>query len=166
MQRSRRHMIDVLFVIALFCVFAVTSLLVVLFGADVYKGIGEDMADNYNIRTSLNFLTEKIRQHDGTGDIILTKFGGEDALLFEREMSDGRIRQNWIFISNNTLQEMSAIKGLDVGGWVGTPIMEIKGLSLVLKEHNILEISITTLDGEVLAAPILLKARNVREDSQ
>ena len=63
-QTYQQHMIDILFVLSLFCVFAVSSALLILFGADIYKKTVQQMENNYSTRTSIAYITEKIRQSD------------------------------------------------------------------------------------------------------
>ena len=36
-KANNQHMIDILFVLSLFCVFALSSVILILFGADIYK---------------------------------------------------------------------------------------------------------------------------------
>ena len=45
-QTYQQHMIDILFVLSLFCVFAVSSALLILFGADIYKKTVQQMENN------------------------------------------------------------------------------------------------------------------------
>ena len=62
-QRSS-HIIDLLFVLSLFCVFTVCAFLVVSIGANVYRATAENMENTYSTRTALAYVTEKLRQHD------------------------------------------------------------------------------------------------------
>ena len=49
-RNENKHMVDVLFVIILFCVFAVSALILVMIGANVYKKTVNDMDSNFNSR--------------------------------------------------------------------------------------------------------------------
>ena len=60
-QLNHQHIIDFLFVLSLFCVFAVSSVLLILFGADIYNKTVQQMECNYSSRTSIAYITEKIR---------------------------------------------------------------------------------------------------------
>ena len=51
-SRENQHMIDILFVLSLFCVFAVSSVVIILFGAHIYRSTVSQMDDNYTARTS------------------------------------------------------------------------------------------------------------------
>lgn len=52
-SRENQHMIDILFVLSLFCVFAVSSVVIILFGAHIYRSTVSQMDDNYTARTSI-----------------------------------------------------------------------------------------------------------------
>ena len=62
--QPRRHVIDLLFTLALFCVFAASALLVVLIGADVYESSARGMDRNFGLQTSLHYVAAKVRQND------------------------------------------------------------------------------------------------------
>ena len=51
-KNENRHMVDVLFVLSLFCVFAFSALMLVIIGADVYKKTAAHMDTNYASRIS------------------------------------------------------------------------------------------------------------------
>ena len=162
MRKGRSHMIDVLFVMALFCVFAVTSLLVVLFGADVYRDIAEDMATNNGIRTSLNYVTEKVRQSDGLGNIHIGMRDGEGALVLERTNGEDTL-QTHIYLEDGILHEITVIKGLDIGEWLGQPVMELKGFSLQKLGEHVLEIRVKDQEGVEYKTIVTLRSATVLE---
>ena len=84
-RTDNRHMVDILFVLALFVVFAFSALMLVILGANVYKKTVNDMDDNFTGRTAHSYLTEKIRQSDVEGAINIISFGeGTDALCITR----------------------------------------------------------------------------------
>lgn len=67
--QPRRHVIDLLFTLALFCVFAASALLVVLIGADVYESSARGMDRNFDLQTSLHYVAAKVRQCDAAGAV-------------------------------------------------------------------------------------------------
>ena len=50
---QKGHVVDFLFTLALFCVFAASALMVVVIGANVYRQTVRGMDSNYDSRTSL-----------------------------------------------------------------------------------------------------------------
>ena len=69
MIKQKNHVVDLLFSLALFCVFAASALTIVIMGADVYQKSVNDMNRNSTIRTSLSYLSEKIHQNDAENAI-------------------------------------------------------------------------------------------------
>ena len=69
-RRQTTHAIDFLFTITLLAFFAISALLAVVIGARVYERITENMSINYDSRTSIAYVTEKIRQHDAAGGVL------------------------------------------------------------------------------------------------
>lgn len=65
------HLIDLLFPLALFCAFAVTSLLVVVVGADVYRRTTDEMDRNFALRTPLAYLSQAVHRTDLAGGISI-----------------------------------------------------------------------------------------------
>ena len=81
MQRARSSVIDVLFTLALFCVFCASALAVVLIGADVYTSTARNMDQNFSARTAVSYVAEKVRQSDAAGAVALGEIGGGQALV-------------------------------------------------------------------------------------
>ena len=126
-QKQEKHFIvDILFVLALFGVFAVSALALVTIGADVYQHTVEDMGVNYESRTGVSYVMEKVRQND-TADSIF------------RYLSDGH------------LKELFMREGASLGGQVlpaGTDIMDLQEFSLSYASDDLIRISLRTASGE------------------
>lgn len=71
-KQEKHYIVDILFVLALFGVFAVSALALVTIGADVYQHTVEDMGVNYESRTAVSYIMEKVRQNDTADSIFLT----------------------------------------------------------------------------------------------
>mgnify|MGYP000271613250 FL=1 len=88
-QKQEKHFIvDILFVLALFGVFAVSALALVTIGADVYQHTVEDMGVNYESRTAVSYIMEKVRQNDTTDSIFLTDLENVPALCMLSEIDE------------------------------------------------------------------------------
>lgn len=80
MNRKNTHSFDTVFILLIFCLFAVCSLFLVLIGANVYKGIVKDMNANNETRASLSYVSNKIRTADAR-DVSVEKIDGEAVLV-------------------------------------------------------------------------------------
>ena len=68
---KQRHMIDFLFPVALFFVFALSALTVILLATQIYRSTTENSSLNYTARTSLSYISEKVHQNDSRQSISL-----------------------------------------------------------------------------------------------
>ena len=100
-----RRVTDILFTLALFCVFAASALIVVYIGADVYRSTVDRAEEDFRLNTTLSFVSTKIRQHDNYGAIRIEQFGGSNALVLEQPIGEN-IFETWIYFYNGTLREL------------------------------------------------------------
>ncbi|MDD2972235.1 MAG: DUF4860 domain-containing protein [Lachnospiraceae bacterium] len=102
-----KHIVDILFVIALFCVFAVSALMLVLIGSNVYRKTVQNMDKNYNTRTSLAYISEKIRQFDETDSIEIGSLDDTNALIL-KTTTDSGVYNTYIYMYQGYLKELFA----------------------------------------------------------
>lgn len=150
------HVTDLLFTLALFCVFAASALLVVLMGANVYKQTAAGMAQNYNTRTSISYLAEKIRQNDVANGIKIESIDGKDALVLEQTVGKSTY-QTWIYSSDGMLREVMVAAGTKVEAADGQPIMEIENLQVEQDIPGMISLTATDLDGKVAVLKMALR---------
>ena len=141
-QAAHRHMIDILFVLSLFCVFAVSSVLLILFGADIYKKTVQQMDSNYSSRTSVAYITEKIRQSDNENAIQIVSQNGTQVLMLINVINEIPYATS-LYEYDGYLYELFARTDLELPLDAGQPVMELHSLSFSQIEPNILEISFT-----------------------
>jgi len=136
------HMIDILFTLALFCVFAASSLMVVLIGANVYQSTVESQEQNFVTCTSVSYVTSKIRQHDASGAVYMDTLDGVDALVLE-QYELGRTFQTWIYHHDGALRELMTESGNagSVHPDAGQSIVEVEEFSISAVNANLLRLS-------------------------
>lgn len=139
-QTSQQHMIDILFVLSLFCVFAISSVLLILFGADIYKKTIQQMENNYTSRTSISYITEKIRQSDVEHAIKIISQDDTQVLMLIRTINNISYATS-LYEYDGYLYELFARTDLELPLDAGQPVMELHSLSFSQIEPNILEIT-------------------------
>lgn len=72
MNNKQPHIIDIIFVLALLGLFALSSLFLITAGSEIYHNTIENMQTNYELRTSTSYLSEKIR-HAPNAELISLK---------------------------------------------------------------------------------------------
>ena len=140
-KNGRKHVIDVIFPIAVFFVFAASALAVLMLSSKVYDTTSTTASDNYSSRTAFAYVSEKLRQHDSAGEISAKVIDGSDYLVLKE---DGI--STYIYLYDGKLKELRVRDGADVTFASGTDIASAKAFSVAC-EGTLYFIDITTEDG-------------------
>ena len=122
-KNENKHMVDILFVISLFCAFAFSALMLVIIGADVYKKTVSHMDENYASRTAYAYLSEKIRQNDHSDSISITTFGDGDALVLTETVSETDY-YTYLYLYDGSIRELFSATPEALGPSAGRSIMD------------------------------------------
>lgn len=101
----------------LFALFAVLSLLLVLYGARVYERVVARMDDGYAMRASLNYVANKLHASDNGKDVRLAELGGIDTLVMPSDesylvcvyFSDGKLMEQYVLDEDAFLPELGTV---------------------------------------------------------
>lgn len=149
-KQGKHFIVDILFVLALFGVFAVSALTLVTIGADVYQHTVEDMGVNYESRTAVSYIMEKIRQNDTADSISLTTLEDVPALCMLSQI-ENETYCTYLYLYDGHLKELFMREGTSLGGQIlpaGTDIMELKALALSYASRDLIRVSLQTASGE------------------
>lgn len=161
---QKGHVVDFLFTLALFCVFAASALMVVVIGANVYRQTVRGMDSNYDSRTSLTYLTEKVRQNDAANAVTIRSVGDSPALVLSQQAGE-RTYETWIYVYDGYLREVFVAQGVHVKPTDGQPIKEQQSF-LAEKEGSVLTLTATGTDGETRRATVFRGAGNKGREAQ
>lgn len=128
-RTKQSHVIDLLFPIALFFVFAASSLAVLVLTANHYSTQTAEEHDNYISHTSLSYINEKIRQNDERGGISIETRDNRSCLVLKRTIGTTAY-VTYIYEYDGMLKELFVRDGVDVHLKDGTDIMEIHNFSM------------------------------------
>lgn len=151
--KRNKSIVDFLFILALFGAFAITALFVVLFGARVYENTVSNMNTNYEKRTAMSYVTEKIRSHDRTGAVeVSDESGAGDAeghsVLKLYQESGGKRYITYLFVDDGYLKEFTAEDTYDFDYHAGTQILAVKEFSVRKESDSMYYFSITDHNDE------------------
>jgi len=141
-QNNNQHMIDILFVLSLFCLFAVSSVILILFGANVYKKTISQMDTNYSSRTSIAYITEKIRQSDAYDSIYVEQKNGKDILKMTQKIDNIEYATS-LYEYDGYLCELFARTDIELPEDAGQPVITITDLNFEKIGEKLLKISFT-----------------------
>lgn len=145
-QTNKRHLIDILFVLSLFCIFAFSSVALIMFGSQIYKNTLKNMDYNFNVRTCSSYLTEKIRQSDEADSIEILKKENLTILMLRTQI-DNLEYATALYEYDQHLYELFARTDTPLPLDAGQEIMEITDLQFSFVTSSILKISYTDATG-------------------
>lgn len=126
---DNRHVVDSLFVLILFSIFAVCAILIIAFGANIYQRTVNNLDEHFNITTSVAYIQEKFRQSDSSDAFSLAKFGDGDALCISSDIND-TIYHTYIYKEDGFLKELNVKDGSQVSSQAGQSLLKVKAFSI------------------------------------
>lgn len=135
--KIKNHTIDLIFILGLFCLFALCSLTLVMTGAGVYKKTVSHMDANYSGRTALSYITEKIRQSDSLNSVSIGRTSSDEpALLLKQDYNDNEY-VTCIYVHEGNLCELFVPEGSPYEAAQGEIIMSLEALSMERTESGL-----------------------------
>ena len=128
-SKRDKSIVDVLFLLALFAAFLICALFIVLFGARIYKKTVFKNNQFYNARTSLSYITEKIRQNDSSNGVQIINDNGSSVLVLTMNVGDVDY-STYIFCKDGILMEYTANSDVPYSGEMGRKIMNVKSFNV------------------------------------
>ena len=152
-ENGNQHVIDIIFVLALFCVFAACALMLVTLGANVYKRTVSEMDSNYSSRTAFAYVTEKLRQNDSDSRLSLDTLHNVSAVLLQQEIN-GDIYNTYLYLdSDGYLKELFVKDGTRLGNGgldAGQKILELQSFHAEQLSDSLFYFSLVSTDNETL----------------
>ena len=151
--KRNKSIVDFLFILALFGAFAITALFVVLFGARIYNSTVTNMKTNYEKRTAMSYITEKIRSHDYTGGADVSDVGSYDSseehsVLKLYQVEGDKRYVTYLFVSDGYLKEFTAEESYDFNYNAGANILAISDFSVKKESDGLYRFNIVDTNGE------------------
>lgn len=140
-NKTIEHSVDGIFTFALISIFAILALLIVVIGTKVYKDIVETSQINNEVRSSLSYVSNKVRSNDGEGTITIDTKDGMDVLRIGHEY-DGEPYETIIYFYEGAIYEYFGTSIMDFSPSYGEKIIEVSDFSM-RGEKGILYFKIT-----------------------
>ncbi len=156
-MNQRKGKLALIFTLALFAVYTFSALFLAIIGVDVYEKNVESSNENYNIRTSVLYLTEKIRQNEMNGMVRVDELHSSQAIVLSQEINE-LIYETWVYVENGYLCEVLVPEGYEVMENTGQEIMPMSGLEFEMNSEGLLSLSVLDEDGNSYNAIIFLES--------
>ena len=129
----------------LLAVFAAGILSVLLTGADVYSRLTRRNTEGYDARTSVQYVSGKVRQASSSAAITVGSFGESDCLVITEEI-DGNEYETRIYCYDGWLMELFSAAGSGLEPVDGSKLLPAERFS-VTEEDGLLTVTITDSEG-------------------
>lgn len=157
-HKGNNHMVDLLFTLTLFGVFAAASLLVVIFGAKIYQNTVNHMEENFTSRTAVSYIAEKFRQCDTEGGIQIVNYEGIDVLLLESHPTEDITLTTCIYQDGGYLKELAVTDRANLKLAAGQKIMELSDLTMDTPDMGLFRFSVVDEKGHTETVLLSQKA--------
>ncbi len=151
-EEPGRHIVDILFVLALFAVFAASALMLVIIGANVYQQTVSDMDTHYAERTAYAYVSEKLRQNDTADAVSIGQLDGVPALILTEEIN-GESFCTYLYLYDGYLKELFVRKDSFSGDNIltaGQNILPLSSFSVEYAGDRLVKLSMDTGSGHVM----------------
>lgn len=148
-RRREKSIVDILFLLALFAVFMVSALFIILFGAKIYKSTVNNMENNFTHRTSLSYVTEKVRQHDYDNGIEVSEYNGTPLFIFN-QFYNGNSFSTYLYAHEGYLKEQTINSEYDFIPENGQSILKINSFTADLITDSLYKCEIENDTGETV----------------
>ena len=157
-----KHTIDFLFPAALFLVFAVSALCVMLLAAGIYRQSVVETAENDISRTALSYISEKIHQGDTADAVRLGTFDGQEALLI-RQTAHADSYTTYIYLYENELKELFIRDGVQAQASAGKSILSLDSLSMEELKNGLFSFTCTDENGKSASTVVAVRSAAAEE---
>lgn len=144
-EKQQRHIIDVLFVLALFGIFALSAIFLITIGANIYGKTMNNMERNFDTRTALAYITEKVRQSDLENQIDIGELDGCPALIISSGTEES-LYKTYLYEYQGTLKELMIKQDVLLGPSAGQDILSVSNFELSPVSDHLINCRITIDD--------------------
>lgn len=142
---SNQFSIQFIFIMLLFLIIVILSVMIITLGKDIYNNINDDRANNYELRVSLSYIANKIRQADKEYAVDIKDINGNPAVVI-KETYDGLNYETWIYYYDNYINEILIDEGTLFNLSDGMKVIEVKNFNILKIKDNLFKFSIENKD--------------------
>ena len=144
-KSSEKKSISGIAALLLLAVFAAGILSVLLSGAGVYKRLAQRSGASYDVRTSVRYISTKLRQAPNAEAVSVSDFGDGDGFDIS-EWVDGKEYRTRIYCYDGWLMELYSLEGAGLAPEDGEKILPAQNLD-VTDHGGLLRIGIEDAGG-------------------
>lgn len=155
MRDGKREISSTAAMLLLFTLFALLSLLQVLYGARVYERIVARMDDGYALRASLSYVTNKLHAHDGEGTVTIEDANGLPVLCLWDAAQENVV---CIYFQSGALMEQYIAVSAEFIPDAGQKIAELADFTFSRTESGGFVFTASTWEGTMRTVDVSMRA--------
>ncbi|MBR4725716.1 MAG: DUF4860 domain-containing protein [Lachnospiraceae bacterium] len=155
---SRSKLVNAAGTVVLIALFAISALVLLSAGMQVYKNVVLASNENFELRTSLSYVATRIRQFDASGSVDVVNLDGMNTLVLS-ENFEGDIYNTLIYYKNGYLCELTQADGYEPDFDFGFETIEIDDFSIE-KQGNFIVLSAANASGDKETLKLTLRSQN------
>lgn len=140
-MQKKKHFIDILFIILLIGIFALSSVMLTILGVKAYRSSATDNSAQ-SANTAALFFAQKIRQCEDKSTIKIQKLQNTYALTMKADSEKGAVI-TWLFVYDGYLRELTSIDSMSASAEFGQQILPMKAADFRIKNDNLLQVTLT-----------------------
>ena len=139
----RTQKIDTIFVLLIFCIFAASVLISLMFGGSIYKNTIDKANEKYEENICLSYIWMKVKSSDELDSVYLCTFHDLTVLCLDEEFY-GITYQTMIYLYDGWVRELFTELGFEFDPETGTRIMKADSLEFEQIENGIIKITVNS----------------------
>ncbi|MDO4187867.1 MAG: DUF4860 domain-containing protein [Lachnospiraceae bacterium] len=136
-----KSIVDALFLLALFGVFLISALFIVLFGAKIYKNTVKSSDESFIQRTCYTYISEKIRQNDNSNGVKIDTSGANSIITLSKTVNN-KDYLTYLYCDEGFLKEYTTTAGNPLNKQSGNKIIELDKMQATECNKNLYKFSL------------------------
>ena len=146
-DKQNRHIVDILFVIALFSIFVLSAIFLISIGAGIYSKTMSNMDSNFTSRTAVAYIVEKVHQSDTEGLVTVDEFDGCRAIVITSYVND-REYKTYLYEYKGMLKELMVRSDVTLSASAGQDILAVRTFVPEIRDESLLTCGLLMENGE------------------
>lgn len=146
--KNKGHSTDIFFVLCIFLIFAVVLSSLLIIGIKTYEGIHAETEQNYELRTGILYIENKIHSCNEEGKIETERFGDSDAIILSETDDFGNEYVTRLYCYNGSLMELYTEKDNILDPVAGNEIADMEYMNIDNSDDDILKITVKNANGK------------------
>ena len=137
----RTQKIDTIFVLVIFCIFAASVLVSLMFGGSIYKNMTDKINKTYDENICLSYIWMKVKNTDVVDGVYIDTFHDLPVLCLD-EIFYGITYQTRIYLYDGWVCELFSELGLEFYPDAGMQIMKAEFLDFENLENGLVKVTV------------------------